>query len=58
MDSLSHGGNEDQYVKYPSVEALGRNFRLRRSKCIKEFHNGMNQDLGLIGSGMMTMFQV
>ena len=35
MDNMCPEGTEDQYVTPPSGEALGRNFHVRRSECIR-----------------------
>ena len=36
MDNVLPEGNEDQYVKYPSGEYLGRNVHMRRSECTRK----------------------
>ena len=46
MDNVCPEGTEDQYVKSPSLEALGRNFPVRRSKRIRNSPHRYNPGFG------------
>ena len=46
MDNFCPDRIEDQYVTSPSVEALGRNVDVRRSKCIRNSPQRYNPGFG------------
>ena len=46
MDNVCPEVTEDQYVTSPSGEALGRNFHVRRSECIRNSPQRYNPGFG------------
>ena len=46
MDNMCPEGTEDQYFTSPSGDALGRNFHVRRSECIRNSPQRFNPVLG------------
>ena len=46
MEYVCPEGTEDQYVTYPSGEALGRNVNVRRSERIRNYPQRYNPGFG------------